>query len=173
MKINLLGLLFLAIVINSCDRIRSTTNRSIKEFKEVVSNESDKLVDKVIPTFDSYKSDTEFNKKRFKNFLQIELTSDVKNIYCYADEMGIDQNYQFSFNCDTSTVIRILQKHQLRLDTATSYGFSAELQKEFVWWKCNDIKKLPMYSWKGDNEYYKYFWYNQKTRKAYYLDFDL
>ena len=149
-------LIILTFTFYSCDRIK---------------DKSKDLLDIVVPHFDAYKPDTKFNKKRFKNFLQVELTYDIKNIYCFDNAIGIDACYQFSFNCDTATVRKIIEKHQLKLDTISDYMFG--LQYDFEWWDKKKIENLDLYSWADDRRYFKYFWYDKTEQKAYYFDFDM
>lgn len=144
----------------------------IEKSEEKVKNESENLADKLAPHFDAYQADTKFNKARFKDFLKVELTPDISNIYCFDDAVGIDADYQFSFNCDTATVRRIIEKHQLKPDKTTKdYAFG--LQNDFEWWNKKKIEKLDLYSWQSKNQYFKYFWYDRAEQKAYFFDFEL
>ena len=165
-------LIILTLTFYSCDRIKNKGQELADKTEEKFKDKSKDLVDKVVPHFDAYKADTKFNKERFKDFLQVELTNDIKNIYCFDDAIGIDADYQFSFNCDSSTVRRIVDKHKLTLDTETT-DFAFGLQNDFDWWDKKKIEKLKLYSWKGDHQYFKYFWYDNKEQKAYYFDFDM
>lgn len=156
----------------SCDRIKNTGHEVANKTQEKIKQKTKDLADKIIPHFDAYIPDTKYNKTRFKEFLQVDLTPDIKNIYCFEDAIGIDSDYQFSFNCDTSTVSRIIKKHQLTIDTINDdFGFG--LQHDFDWWDKRKIKKLKLYSWEGEREYYKYFWYDTTEQKAYFFDFDM
>ncbi|MEQ1734200.1 MAG: hypothetical protein ABL940_11030 [Bacteroidia bacterium] len=137
-----------------------------------VENKGHQIIDKIIPRFDAYKPDTKYNKERFKDFLKIDITLDVKNIYCFNDAIGIDTDYQFSFNCDTATVRKIITKHQLKLDKETTdYAFG--LQNDFEWWDKKKIEKLDLYSRRDDHQYFKCFWYDKIEQKAYYFDCDM
>lgn len=164
--------LLLLFIISSCERIKNKGEDIAAEIEEKVKNKSEDLADKVVPHFDAYTADTKYNKERFRDFLQVDLTPDIKNIYCFADAIGIDAGYQFAFSCDQSTAERIIQKHQLRLDSKTT-DFAFGLQYDFDWWDKTKIEKLKLYSWEGEHQYYKYFWYDQKEQKAYYFDFDM
>ena len=64
------------------------TKQSASETKQKISNKANNLVDKVFPTYDNGKADTENKKKRFKEHLRVNLTSGVKNIYAYGDFLG-------------------------------------------------------------------------------------
>lgn len=156
----------------SCDGVKNKAKELSNKTEKKVDEKAKELANKVTPQFDAYKPDTKFNKERFKDFLQVELTEDIKNIYCYDDAIGADADYQFSFNCDSFTVKRIIEKHQLTLNKETD-DFAFGLQNDFEWWDKKKIKNLYLYSWKGDHEYHKYFWYDSTEQKAYYFDFDL
>ncbi|PLX09708.1 MAG: hypothetical protein C0596_01205 [Marinilabiliales bacterium] len=130
------------------------------------------LVDKVFPRFDHDVPDTKSNKQRFKEFIQVELSSDIKNIYCFADNLGIDSDYMFAFNCNPETSQKIIDKHNLKLDTInTDNAFG--IQHDFPWWDKDKIKELDKYSWTNGNEYYQYYWYDEDNQQAYYFDFDM
>jgi hypothetical protein len=161
-----------ALLLLSCNRIKNKSQELAYKTEEQVKDKSKELVDKVVPQFDAYTPDTKFNKERFKDFLQVEITPDIKNIYCFDDAIGIDADYQFSFNCDNATARKIIAKHQLKLDTVTTdYAFG--VQHDFDWWDKKKIEKLDLYSWQGERQYFKYFWYDETELKAYYFDFDM
>jgi hypothetical protein len=157
----------------SCESFKNKGQALIEKTEEKVENKSKDLVDKVFPSFDADKADTKFNKKRFKDFLQVDLTEDIKNIYCFDDAIGIDADYQFSFNCDSTTAKRIIAKHKLKLNkVSTNYSFG--LQNDFEWWDKKKIEKLDLYTWQNeDNRYFKLFWYDKTEQKAYYFDYDI
>lgn len=162
----------LALIVCSCDKIKSKGKELADKSTEKVKDISGDLAAKVIPKFDAYKPDTKYNKERFKEFLQIDLTEDINNIYCFGDFIGIDSGYQFSFNCDSSTAERIIEKHHLTLNNENT-DFAFGLQSDFKWWNKKKIEKLKLYSWEGEHRYYKYFWYDKNEHKAYYFDFDM
>lgn len=169
----------LILIVVSCNRIKNkggqlvdTATAAGKELMDtatVAGKEYAKdAVDKVIPRFDAYTPDTKYNKERFKDFIKVDLTPDVKNIYCYDEAIGIDASYQFAFNCDTSTARKIIEAHQLKRDPVKKYG----IYREFEWWDIKKIEKLDLYTWEEDR-YFKYFWYDEAEQKAYFLDFDM
>ena len=55
----------------------------------------------------------------------------IKNIYCFDDAIGIDADYQFSFNCNKITAELIRKKNNLKIDTITS-DFAFGLQNDFL-----------------------------------------
>jgi hypothetical protein len=124
------------------------------------------------PTFSYTKPDTEDNQRIFNDFLKVELTQDIKNIYCFDDELGIDADYQISFTCSPATAQTIIKRNNLRRDsTTTDFGFA--MQNEFKWWNKEKIATLELYSWTNGSDYHKYFWYDTSQQKAYFFDFDM
>jgi predicted double-glycine peptidase len=160
------------ILFTSCHFINNKVEDLADKTEQKVKSKTEQLADKVIPVFDSEIPDTKFNQIRFTEFLKVDLTLDIKNIYCFDDAIGADADYQFAFNCNFETAKRIIEKHQLILDPKiTDYGFS--MQHDFPWWDKKKIEILQLYAWKGEHEFYKYFWYDKKEQKAYYFEFDM
>ncbi|HTG56789.1 MAG TPA: hypothetical protein VL943_11010 [Niabella sp.] len=56
------------------------------------------MIDPLFPPFNSDQPDTEANRKNFRRFLQVDITSDITNIYCFDDAIGLDADYMFSFS---------------------------------------------------------------------------
>jgi hypothetical protein len=176
LTIRILVFIFLVIEFSSCDRVRRKTEQvtfRVKEkAKEQLEKQTRKVADKVFPLFDSDKPDTENNKKRFKDFLKVEITPDIKNIYCFDDAISIDADYMFSFNCNSTTSNKIIKVHGLVIDSLNQdNGFG--LQHDFEWWDKKRIAELPKYSWASGGHYYKYYWYDNKIGKAYFFDFEM
>lgn len=168
------GFIFLLVMLSmvACDRVRNKGHELAGRAEQRVKNKSRDLVDKVLPQFDAYEADTKFNQMRFREFLGVALTPDVRDIYCYDDPLGIDQDYQFSFHCDGATVNRIIAANHLAPDQS-NHDFAFGLQDDFDWWDKRKIARLKLYLWEGDRQYFKYFWYDPDEQKAYYFDFDL
>jgi hypothetical protein len=165
-------LLLSALSLLSCDRIKTKGQNLTNTAKEKVINKSNDIADKISPAFDAYHADTKYNKQRFSEFLKVEITPDIKNIFCFDDAMGIDADYQFSFNCEAASAERIIAIHKLILDNETTdYAFG--LQNDFDWWDKEKIKTLQLYSWRGEHQYFKYFWYDKVEQRAYFFDFDM
>lgn len=137
-----------------------------------VNQKKEQLLDKLFPTFNSELSDTPANKRRFKEFLKVKLSDDVKNIYCFDDVIGIDSDYMFSFNCNEETAQKIIEVHNFEIDTTNSDN-AFNIQHDFHWWDKQRIVELQKYSWTNGKNYNKYFWYDSKQEKAYFFDFDL
>ena len=147
----------------------------LKKGKEKTEYIAQKSFEKVFPTFNSDIPDTEANKKNFRNFLQVDITTDVKDIYCYDDAIGQDSDYMFSFSCDTITKNKIIEQHQLVKNSIIENN-SDGLQNDFFWWNKDVIKKLESYSWNSNSDrknLYKTLWYDKKNNKAYYFEYSL
>jgi hypothetical protein len=155
---------------SACKKVKRKMIVAKEKTEMKINKNSEKLMQKVFPTFDFEKSDTENNKLRFKEYLDIELTKDVDSIYCFDDAIGIDSDYMFSFNCNELTSKKIIEKHKLTLDKINlDNGFA--LQHEFNWWNKEKISELDKYSWNNGNGYSKYYWYDNENETAYYFEF--
>lgn len=162
----------LMLSVSSCGRIMGTAEHFTKKIKKLLSVYVQEASDKIYPRFDARIPDTPANKKRFKDFIQVELTPDVKTIFCFDDAIGLDADYMFAFKCGLSTSNKIIAKHALQLDTTTrDNGFG--MQHDFIWWDKARIAQLPKYAWTDGNGYYKYYWYDAQRGQAYFFDFDL
>ena len=168
----LLLIILLLTTLPSCDNVKKKAHQAADKTKAVIAEKKENLGDKLIARYDPYHPDTKFNKKRFAEFFLFTPTADVKNIYCHADEMGIDHDYQFSFNCDTKTINKIIL--QLNLNkAASSVNYGSNLWHNYPWWDSAKIVTLKPFFKKGDHENYSYLWYDPVKRKAYYFAFDL
>lgn len=174
LKYGLVGLLILSSI--SCGRIKNKTKQISEKAKSKAKREiikqTDRVVDKVFLPFDHDQPDTENNKKRLQDFLKVEITPDVTEIYCFDDAIGIDADYMFSFKCNSETSEKIIKIHGLAINTTNSdNGFG--MQHDFDWWDKERISQLDKYSWTNGKGYYKYFWYDLENEKAYFFDFDM
>ena len=175
-QIHILTIMILPTGLISCDRIKDKTEQvadKVKEkTKEKLKEQTQKVVDKLYPPFDHNKPDTENNKSRFKDFIKVQITQDVKNIYCFDDAIGIDADYMFAFNCNLETSKKIIEVHSLTIDSLNSdNGFG--MQHDFEWWDMKRIENLRKYSWTDGNQYFKYYWYDNENQKAYFFEFDM
>lgn len=166
------ALLLLLICIYSCDGLLRKGKRTVATARTKIAEKKSDLGDKIITRYDAYTPDTRFNKKRFREFFGFEPTADVKGIYCHADEMGIDHDYQFSFTCDTATITKITKTFKL-IKANQPDNFSSGLWHSFPWWDSTGITVLKPYLKKGTHETYSYLWYDSNKSKAYYFSFDL
>lgn len=160
----------------SCDRVKGKTKQvayKVKEkTKDEIKGQTQKIIDKAFPPFDHDKPDTENNKKRFQDFLKVEITPDVKNIFCFDDAIGIDADYMFAFSCNSTTSRKIIELHNLTIDSLNSdNGFG--MQHDFIWWDKKKIENLQKYSWTDGSQCFKYYWYDKENQKAYFFDFNM
>lgn len=177
-SINILILAFVLAVF-SCNRIKrkgdavlEKTKQTASETKQKISDKANNLVDKVIPTYDNDKADTESNKKRFKEHLQVDLTSDIRNIYAYGDFLGVDYKVLIAFTCDQSTVDRIIAVKKMELATTKDDNGLLFLD-DFKWWDKEKIEMLEPYKIGKEAEFWQYLWYDPKTKQAFYEEFSL
>ena len=156
----------------SCHGIRRKGDEVVNRAKQILAEKKADLSDKIIAHFNAFEPDTKFNKKRFEEFFGFYPTDDVKNLYCYADEIGIDHSYQFSFNCDTSAESKIIRNLGL-VKQKLPDNFSCNLWRNFPWWDSTSISIMVPYEKKGAHETYWYLWYDSSKRKGYFFDFDM
>jgi hypothetical protein len=168
----LFSFIVLTLALFSCGRLKNTGQEFVENSGQKIKDKGEQLTDKIIARYDADTADTKWNKLRFAEFFGFNPTPDVKNIYCYADEIGIDHDYTFSFNCDTSTVNKIVSYLELtQSDKPDNYGEG--LQHDFKWWDKNKIQKIKPYLKKGDHQTFWYLWYDKNESKVYYFEFDM
>lgn len=116
--------------------------------------------------FDSDKPDTDNNKERFKEYVEIELTGDINDIYTYGD-LGPDYSVIISFSCDSTTVERIIKKKNLKL-SHQDHDTGLFFLEEFPWWDKGLIDKIRPYQNIKKSKLSQYLWYDKKNNNAYY-----
>ncbi|MDU1892913.1 MAG: hypothetical protein E6767_19710 [Dysgonomonas sp.] len=121
--------------------------------------------------FDHDKADTKNNKGKFKDYLKVDLTPDVKDIYCFGDFIGIDSSVYFSFTCDSTTIQRIIDRNNLVLSDSYDRGLS--LNYNFTWWDEEKIAKIRPYKTDEGGNLIQYLWYDKENKKAYYQKFSI
>lgn len=171
-KNSVYAVLCLLFILTSCHQMIGKTRAFGNNVREHVSITIDEIFDRVFPRFDAFHPDTKANKKRFDEFIKIQRTADIRQIYCYDDAIGIDADYMFSFHCSPKSAKKIIQQHHLIPDPSSS-DFASGLQDDFPWWNKEKIATLERFSWKGEHEYFKYFWYDSLEKKGYFFDFDM
>jgi hypothetical protein len=109
----------------------------------------------------------------FTNLIGFSPTEDVKNLNSYADELGIDASYWLAFNCEDSTIEKIVSILQLKKDSARIPGFIGGLNTNpTIWWDTSFIlHSKPFY--KDEERMFWRLWYDANGKKAYFLTFDL
>lgn len=175
---NMLTLAF-TLTLFSCDRIKDKSNAAVDKTKQAVSQSKQKirdkknqLIDQAFPVYDNNKQDTENNKKRFGEHLQVDLTPDVKNIYAYGDFLGADYKVLIAFTCNQSTIDKIMATKKMQLTTAKNDNGLFFID-EFKWWNKDKINKLVPYKSGKEEVYWEYLWYDAKTNQAFYEAYSL
>lgn len=163
----------------SCNRVKhkgeaivDKTKQTISETKQKISDKKDKVIDEYFPAYDSDTCDTKNNKKRFIDHLQIGLPNDVKHIYAYGDFLGADYKVLIAFSCDQVTIDNIIEAKNMEKSTKENDG-GLQFMDEFTWWNKSKIEKLVPYKVGKEMEYWKYLWYDPKSKQAYYEEFSL
>lgn len=139
---------------------------------EQIKSKGIEFIDTVFPQFDTYKEDTKYNKKRFEEYLEVEVSSDIKKIYCFCDFIGVDYKVLFSFTCDTITIKKIIDKKGMKLTTQDNDN-GLYFSNKFDWWNEKRIKELKPFKYGKEYEFWQYLWYDNENKKAYYLEFSL
>ena len=161
-------MLTLGLNMTGCNDVKKKGQNILSKAKDF----GNKKVDKIFPSYDSDHIDTENNKQRFKDHLQMSVTSDVKNIYAYGDFMGIDYKVLIAFTCEDSTIMKIVQLKKMELTTNKDDGGLMFLD-ELKWWDKSQIELLKPYKVGKEYEYWQYLWYNPQTKQAFYEEFSL
>jgi hypothetical protein len=170
MKPHYLPVLFLVLL--SCGRIKQESREALHDTKEKAGSLKDAAVDKVFPRFDDVRPDTDHNRRRFREFFHFAPGPDVHNLYCIADQMGIDSKFAFAFRCNEATRDRIIRELSLKKDGSPDADGSG-LWPERPWWPGDRIRQLKPWHKKSDQELYQQLWYDPLTQTAYYFEFDL
>lgn len=174
-------ILILAILFTlfSCDRIKrkgskiiSATKEKTAEARQKVSDKKDQLIDKVFPAYDYDKPDSKGNRKRFTEYLQIEPTGDVKNVYTYGDFLGADYKVLIAFSCEKATIDNIIAVKKMLLTTEKDDD-GLLFGDEFSWWDKNKIELLEPYKVGKEGAYWQYLWYDPTAKQAFYEEFSM
>lgn len=161
-----------SLTVFTCGKVKKESKKLAVETGQKIKEKAKDAIDKMVPSYDAYKPDTKANKKRFKEFLGVEPTADVKNIVCIDDAIGIDATYKFSFQCDDSTIKKIAAK-LLLVKTEKDNVTGLNLGPEVPWWDVGRIMNLEPYWKKGEHETYWYLWFDKIDKQAWFLTFDM
>lgn len=161
-------LIFSILLIAACNRIERKGKALYQESKEVLKEQSDR----VSRQFDVNQPDTKINRMQFEAFFGMEVPADVKNLYCAADLIGIDQDYQFAFNCEPSTISAIVTNLNLEKSSQPN-NWGQGIWEEYDWWDSQKIKMLAPYQKTVDSIFFEYLWYDEAGKRAWYFTFDL
>lgn len=171
--------LFFGICFVACDRVKrkgnylvDKTSNKIEDAKQRIRDRKDSLVDKVFPRYDYDSADTESNKKRFQEHLQIPVSHDVKRIYTYGDFLGIDYKVMIAFKCEKSTIEKIAEVKKMK-QYAISENHAMRFYRDLEWWNQDKIDSLPPFKVGIKAEYWEYLWYDPVSKQAYYQEYSL
>ena len=117
------------------------------------------------PPFDSNTPDTKNNVFHYEHLVNIKISNDVKSLYSYGNEFGIDASYYLSFKCSKQTSNKIIKQNEMTLDVERGTALYSSL--ELIWWNRNEIDTLKRYVYSNpEKTYFKYFWYNKNTNQG-------
>jgi hypothetical protein len=156
----------------SCDRIKNKTEEFAARTESKVKSKSKDILEIIFPLFDSYEPDTKFNKKRFKEFLNVDISDDVNTLYTFGDFLGADYKILISFKCDSSTIYKIIMQNKMKLSESEN-DFGLGFSDEFKWWDKIVIEKIKPYKMREKSGDWFYLWYDQNTKTAYCEQFSL
>jgi len=163
----------------SCDRIKRNgaaavdkAGRTVAQAKQKISSKKNQLADKIFPGFDSEKPDTENNKRRFREYLEVDLIEDVRNIYCYGDFLGADYKVLIAFSCDPITIDKVIAVKKMQQVTSKDDD-GLFFSENFKWWDKDRIKMLQPSKVGKEEENWQYLWYDPKTKQAYFEAYSL
>jgi hypothetical protein len=177
-RISILVLCFCVYIV-ACDKVErkgnhllDKTNRKIEDAKQTIIDKKDSLVDKVFPRYDFDSSDTESNKKRFREHLTIPISNDIKEIYTYGDFLGIDYKVLIAFKCEKATIEKIVEVKKMK-QYSVSENHAMKFSVEFKWWDQEKIDTIRPYKVGKDAEYWQYLWYDPISKQAFYEEYSL
>jgi len=169
-QISLYLLILICLTVCSCSRIKNKGQEVTHKIERKVMKVTKYIVNEVFPMYDAHSADTKYNKQRFVDNLKIELTPDVKEIYCDFP-LGIDYKVLIAFTCDSSTIQRIISEKKLALSKEEDIGLN--FGEEFAWWDKEKLHRIRPYIQGEENKYWHYLWYDKEHQKAYYLFYTL
>lgn len=167
------------MLLSSCNRLKKKGNDTLDKTKKVVSNAKEKVhrkanefLDSVIlkPSVDT--PNTNRDNKCFKECLLADIPTDVKNINTYEDYFGADYKVLIAFTCNPSTIDKIVASKKMELTTKEDDN-GLNFMAEFPWWDKRKIQSLKPYKVGKEYEYWKYIWFDPKTKQAYYEEYSL
>ncbi|WP_460553009.1 hypothetical protein [Ferruginibacter profundus] len=186
----ILLVLLIGLPFSSCNRIKTKGHAVIDSAAVFAKEKKEQVAEKLFPHFDAATPDTKYNRQRFREFFDFTPTADVKKLYCYADRMGIDASYWFSFFCADSTAEKIKAGLQLKREQQfsvvrnmsgkivdTMYYHSNYLQgglnsSPTSWWDTAFINNHTAYG-KVQGHINSYLWHDTKKKRVYFFSFDL
>lgn len=162
---------YLILIVAACDKISRKGRELVEKAGNKVNSQSKDIAEKISPIFDAHQADTKYNKKRFEEYLEVNVTNDVNTIYAYGDFLGADYKILMAFTCDSSTIHKIVLRKDLKLSPNGLDGLL--FSGDFPWWDKKVIETIRPYvkiEKSGDR---LYLWYDKATRKACFQQFSL
>jgi hypothetical protein len=156
----------------SCDRIRNKGEEIANKTENKIKSKSVEMSDKVFPIFDSEVPDTKFNKRRFEEYLEVEISEDVDSIYAFGDFLGADYKILFSFKCSPETIDEIVKRKGMAVSEKVNDG-GLMFSDEFQWWDKGATERIQPYCKIDSTKSHFYLWYDSRRQKAYYEQFSL
>lgn len=125
--------------------------------------------------FNTDKPDTRSNISGFKNIVDVPKTEDIKDIYFFADELGFEPLYQFSFTCKPSTIVNIINRHHLTKVQKRENDYYNGVGQQFKWWDRLHVDSLNLHWKRFDStaNNVKELWFDPKNSKGYFLSVQL
>lgn len=171
----------LAYCLISCNRIKrkgeaalDKTEQALQSTKETIAKKKKDFTDDLFNVYDSYHPDTELNLKRFKQHFGIDAGKDVKNLYGYGDFMGADYTVLLAFQCDTSTLRKIIETQKMtRVADQHDQGFANLASLQLTWWPADTITRIRPYKVGQESVYWHYLWYDSTKKQVYYKEYSL
>lgn len=111
----------------------------------------------------------------FKNFIGFAPTEDVKKLKSYADNFGVDASYWLAFECEDSTVQKIVATLHLRRSQTTSDGLGggALNVEPTSWWDTSfTFNSKPYTNISEETRLFYFLWHDSIQKKAYFLTGD-
>ncbi|MCC6371967.1 MAG: hypothetical protein IT236_13265 [Bacteroidia bacterium] len=111
------------------------------------------------------------NQDIFFDFFKFSPPPDVTDFHYFAEE-GFDSDYWIAFECDSTTVKKIVTSLNLVKGKEETYGLMGGLNfKPTLWWDYNFIKESVPHTKVVYSSHY-FLWYDKAKRKAYFLLYD-
>lgn len=166
------GRLLLTFILLSCSMTVFSCGKIKRDEEQLLEKQQEALSDRDSLSYNSSTPDTDDNKKRFREHLEMTITADVKELFTYGNVMGIDNSVLMSFTCDQATINRIIRKNAMELcaDTTDKGLF---LTGSPQWWKRDVIEKLVPYKAGEEDGFWQYLWYDPVTKQAFYEEFSM
>lgn len=164
--------LSLCLAFYSCGRITNRTEAAFTETTHRAKEKAADWTDTLFPRFDADHADTKYNKRRFAEYLEVDLTADISEIFCCGDFLGADYTVLFSFTCDSATVLRIIEKKGMQKSPEPNDNGLVTADR-FDWWDAEKTARIQAYKSEKESDVWQYLWYDKENQKAYYEQFSL